>query len=56
MCANRDEEEVAGYAKLADTIFEDWEVISLSENYIKLESFYNAKVCYIKHNQNYKPF
>ena len=33
--ANRDEEEVAGYAKLADTIFEDWEVIPLSENYIK---------------------
>lgn len=33
--ANRDEEEVAGYAKLTDTIFEDWEVIPLSENYIK---------------------
>lgn len=33
--ASRDEEEVAGYAKLADTIFEDWEVIPLSENYIK---------------------
>ena len=33
--ANRDEEEVAGYAKLADTIFEDWEAIPLSENYIK---------------------
>lgn len=33
--ANRDEEEVAGYAKLADIIFEDWEVIPLSENYIK---------------------
>lgn len=33
--ANREEEEVAGYAKLADTIFEDWEVIPLSENYIK---------------------
>lgn len=33
--ANRDEEEVAGYAKLADTIFEDWEVIPLFENYIK---------------------
>jgi Fic family protein len=33
--ANRDEEEVAGYAKLADTIFDDWEVIPLSENYIK---------------------
>lgn len=33
--ANRDEEEVAGYAKLADTIFEDWEIIPLSENYVK---------------------
>lgn len=33
--ANRDEEEVAGYAKLADTIFEDLEIIPLSENYIK---------------------
>lgn len=31
----RDEQEVAGYASLMDTIFEDWEVISLSENYIK---------------------
>ncbi len=33
--ATRDEQEVAGYAKLMDTIFEDWEVIPLSENYIK---------------------
>lgn len=33
--ANRDEEEVAGYAKLANIIFEDWEVVPLSENYIK---------------------
>lgn len=33
--ANRDEEEVAGYAKLAEIIFEDWEIIPLSENYIK---------------------
>ncbi len=32
---SRDEQEVAGYAKLADTIFEDWEIIPLSENYIK---------------------
>lgn len=31
----RDEQEVAGYASLMDTIFEDWEVIPLSENYIK---------------------
>lgn len=33
--ATRDEQEVAGYAKLMDTIFEDWEVIPLTENYIK---------------------
>lgn len=33
--ATRDEQEVAGYAKLMDTIFEDWEVIPFSENYIK---------------------
>lgn len=33
--ATRDEQEVAGYAKLMDTIFEDWEIIPLSENYIK---------------------
>lgn len=33
--ATRDEQEVAGYAKLMDTIFEDWEVIYFSENYIK---------------------
>jgi Fic family protein len=33
--ASRDEEEVAGYAKLMDTIFDDWEVIPLNENRIK---------------------
>lgn len=33
--ASRDEEEVAGYANLTDIIFEDWEVIALTENYIK---------------------
>ncbi len=33
--ATRDEQEVAGYARLMDTIFDDWEVIPLSENYIK---------------------
>ena len=32
---SRDEEEVAGYAELMDTIFENYEVIPLSENYIK---------------------
>lgn len=33
--ATRDEQEVAGYANLMDTIFEDWEVLNFSENYIK---------------------
>lgn len=33
--ATRDEQEVAGYARLMDTVFEDYEVIPLSENYIK---------------------
>jgi len=33
--ATRDEQEVMGYAKLMDTIFEDWEIIPLTENYIK---------------------
>jgi len=32
---SRDEEEVAGYAKLMDLIFDDYSVIPLSENYIK---------------------
>lgn len=32
---SRDEEEVAGYATLMDTIFQDWEVIPFTENYIK---------------------
>lgn len=33
--SSRDEEEVVGYANLMDTIFEDWEVIPFTENYIK---------------------
>ncbi len=33
--ASRDEEEVAGYANLMDTIFEDWQFLSFTENYIK---------------------
>ena len=32
---SRDEEEVAGYANLMDTIFDNYPVIPLSENYIK---------------------
>jgi len=33
--SNRDEQEVAGYAEVMETIFHNWEDISLSENYIK---------------------
>lgn len=33
--ASRDEEEVAGYADLMNLIFDDYEIIPLSENYIK---------------------
>jgi Fic family protein len=33
--SSRDEEEVAGYAELLDLIFENYEAIPLSENYIK---------------------
>lgn len=33
--ASRDEEEVAGYADVMNLIFDDYEVIPLSENYIK---------------------
>jgi len=32
---SRDEEEVAGYAELMDTIFDNYPVIPLSENYVK---------------------
>ena len=32
---SRDEEEVAGYANLMDTVFDNYSVIPLSENYIK---------------------
>ena len=32
---SRDEEEVAGYAELMDTIFNNYSIIPLSENYIK---------------------
>lgn len=33
--SSRDEEEVAGYAEVIDTIFENWEHIPLSESHIK---------------------
>ena len=32
---SRDEEEIAGYAKLMDTIFDDYSVIPFSENHVK---------------------
>ena len=32
---SRDEEEVAGYAEVMETIFSDWEAIPLNENHIK---------------------
>lgn len=32
---SRDEEEVAGYAEVMETVFESWREISLSENHIK---------------------
>jgi Fic family protein len=32
---SRDEEEVAGYAELMNTVFDDYEAIPLTENYIK---------------------
>jgi len=33
--ANRDEEEVAGYAEVMETVFENWEEIDLTENHIR---------------------
>lgn len=33
--ANRDEQEVAGYAQLMDEIYDNYEVLPLTENYIK---------------------
>lgn len=32
---SRDEEEVAGYAEVMETLFEGWEAIPLTENYVK---------------------
>ncbi len=33
--ASRDEQEVAGYADVMETVFNDWEAIPLTENHIK---------------------
>lgn len=38
---NRDEEEVIGYAELMDTVFNEYEMIPLTENYIK---FFHSKL------------
>lgn len=54
--ASRDEEEVAGYANLMDTIFDNWEVIPFTENYIK--QFHKTLLQYSskdeKHRGEYK--
>jgi len=54
--ASRDEEEVAGYANLMDTVFENWEVIPFTENYIK--QFHKTLLKYStkdeKHRGDYK--
>jgi Fic family protein len=36
--ATRDEQEVAGYAEVVDTIFAHWDAIPLTENHIKQAS------------------
>ena len=55
---SRDEEEIAGYAKLMDTIFDDYSVIPLSENYIK--QLHQILLQYVgkdeKHRGEYKKF
>ena len=37
---SRDEEEVAGYASLMETIFQSFEQLSLTENHLKRTTFY----------------
>ncbi|GHU64876.1 cell division protein Fic [Spirochaetia bacterium] len=53
---SRDEEEVAGYAELMDTIFENYEIIPFSENYIK--QFHQIMLKHVgkdtRHRGNYK--
>ncbi|NLE05082.1 MAG: Fic family protein [Crenarchaeota archaeon] len=54
--ASRDEEEVAGYANIMDTVFENWEVMPFTENYIK--QFHKTLLQYSskdeKHRGEYK--
>jgi Fic family protein len=49
---SRDEEEVAGYAKLMDIIFDDYTVIPLSENYIK--QMHRILLQYVQKDQRHR--
>jgi Fic family protein len=56
--ANRDEQEVAGYAEVMDSIFASWESIPFTENYIK--QFHKILLKYSpkdeRHRGEYKKF
>jgi Fic family protein len=56
--ASRDEQEVAGYAEVIDSIFASWESIPISENYIK--QFHKMLLKYSpkdeRHRGEYKKF
>jgi Fic family protein len=49
---SRDEEEVAGYAELMETIFDNYEVIPLTENYIK--QFHNILLRYVSKDEGHR--
>lgn len=49
---SRDEEEVAGYADLMNTIFDDYSVIPLSENYIK--QLHQILLKYVGKDENHR--
>ncbi|MCL2069427.1 MAG: Fic family protein [Treponema sp.] len=55
---SRDEEEVAGYAELMDTVFDNYSLIPLSENYIK--QLHQILLRYVgkdeRHRGEYKKF
>jgi Fic family protein len=55
---SRDEEEVAGYAELMDTIFDNFSIIPLTENYIK--QLHQILLRYVgkdkRHRGDYKKF
>jgi Fic family protein len=53
---SRDEQEVAGYAELMETIFSNWQNIPLTENHIKQLHSILLKYCHKdeKHRGNYK--